>query len=310
MEEQVILYPVELLAEVCGEKAAGNSPTELYVHVMEVLLRRYPELVGKKETHFTSDSVRAGQYTGTTRSVLIGGRTVYIKTGFSTKDKWKGIEKTCQLVDVGFVLKESLYMEPILASGMIIPLGKYQQEIAGNPQDIRWLVLEVQGNKALILSIDCIEAKPFDELYEEISSWHSCTLRKWLNYDFICTAFSDKEKAMLLKSKISCDGTMQNATEDYVFLLSKKEVERYFPCVGDRKAYTTPHAISNGADADASEGFSGPWWLRSKGKYDAAMEIVTSSGDFHNYLSAFNGVSVRPAIWIDIEKYANEGSNL
>lgn len=107
MEQQVVLYPAELSADVCGVRVTGSSPTELYVNVIEGILKRYPSIIGSKETHFTCDSTRAEKYTGTTRSVIINGKTVYIKTGFSTKDKWKGIEKICQLVNTDFLIKET-----------------------------------------------------------------------------------------------------------------------------------------------------------------------------------------------------------
>lgn len=82
----------------------ADNPTELYVAVMTDILTKCPDIIGQKETHFTTDSDRAGQYTGTTREVYINGKKVYIKTGFATKDKWIGIEKTCQLARLTFEL--------------------------------------------------------------------------------------------------------------------------------------------------------------------------------------------------------------
>ncbi|MCM1506457.1 MAG: hypothetical protein NC177_04900 [Ruminococcus flavefaciens] len=100
----VIIYPESMSASVMGKEFSAKTPTELYVAVMAEILKNRPQIIGKKETHFTADSVRAGQYTGTTRGVYINNTKVYIKTGFSTKDKWKGIEKTCQLAGLSFEL--------------------------------------------------------------------------------------------------------------------------------------------------------------------------------------------------------------
>lgn len=105
MNNSVILCPDNLTANVCGISLSAETPTELYVNVIETLLKNYPSIIGLKETHFTSDKSRAELYTGTTRKFQLNGSCVYIKTGFSTKDKWKGIEKTCQLAGIIMQLK-------------------------------------------------------------------------------------------------------------------------------------------------------------------------------------------------------------
>ena len=98
----IIIYPESLSASVIGKEFSAKKPTELYVAVMTEILRNRPQIIGQKETHFTTDSVRAGQYHGKTRSVDIAGRTVYILTGLATKAKWQAIEKTCQLAGLTF----------------------------------------------------------------------------------------------------------------------------------------------------------------------------------------------------------------
>ena len=108
MKQQVILYPYNLSAQVCGVEVTGSNATELYVGVIEQLLKQYPIFIGLKETHFTFNSARAEQYTGTTRTVKVNGSTVYINTGFSTKNKWNSIEATSQLLGVEFVMKEDI----------------------------------------------------------------------------------------------------------------------------------------------------------------------------------------------------------
>ena len=65
----IIIYPESLSASVIGKELSAKTPTELYVAVMTEILKNCPQIIGQKETHFTTDSVRAGQYTGTTRSI-------------------------------------------------------------------------------------------------------------------------------------------------------------------------------------------------------------------------------------------------
>lgn len=95
-------------AIVFGNIIKANNPTELFVCVISEILKTHPEIIGKKETHFTSDKSRADKYTGTTRQIFVNDTKVYIKTGFSTKDKIDGIKKTCQLAGIIF-RNSSLY---------------------------------------------------------------------------------------------------------------------------------------------------------------------------------------------------------
>ena len=115
----IIIYPESLSASVIGKELSAKTPTELYIVVMTEILKNRPQIIGQKETHFTADPVRAGQYTGTTREIYINSTKVYIKTGLSTKDKWKGIEKTCQLAGLTF---EVSYEEPPESVGDIFGL--------------------------------------------------------------------------------------------------------------------------------------------------------------------------------------------
>lgn len=89
-------------ATVFGTKITAGDPTALYVKILERILQEHQELLGKKETHFTTDPERGNGYTGKTRMIDIGERTVYVKTGFSTKDKWNGIKAVCKLADIRF----------------------------------------------------------------------------------------------------------------------------------------------------------------------------------------------------------------
>lgn len=104
---RVVIYEVQNSADVFGTRLQQKDPTSLYVEVIGHILTRYPLLVGQKETHFTTDPVRGNNYTGKKREVSIGGCTVYIKTGFSTKDKWRGINAVCKLAGIEFRLEQA-----------------------------------------------------------------------------------------------------------------------------------------------------------------------------------------------------------
>ncbi len=89
---------------------------------MTEILKKYPYIIGQKETHFTTDPIRAERYTGKTREVDINGYTVYILTGLSSKAKWQSIEKTCQLAGISFEI-----------DGETQPLTKPVQKSKENP---------------------------------------------------------------------------------------------------------------------------------------------------------------------------------
>jgi hypothetical protein len=96
-------------ALVFSEKIEEGDPTALYVAIMERLLNKYAfRLVGEKEALFTRDPDRAASYTGKTRELLIGGATIYLKTGFSTKSKWANVASVCKMLGVPCATDHSL----------------------------------------------------------------------------------------------------------------------------------------------------------------------------------------------------------
>lgn len=180
-----------------------------------------------------------------------------------------------------------------------------------------WLVLDKQNGKVLLISKDCLDTKPYNEEYEPVT-WETCTLRQWLNGEFINGAFAEKEKALI------CDTYLQNPdnpkegtdggndTTDKVFLLSIDEAEKYFDNTVARRAGATDYAIANGIGMTGSGGSY--WWLRSPGSVnDRAASVsydgyVEESGErvngtdytFNGYIDVNYGV--RPAIWVNIGK--------
>ena len=56
--------------------------------------------------------------------------------------------------------------------------GQYQ----GNP--IEWIILDSQGNRILLLSKRAVETLPYHSTDEPVT-WESCSLRSWLNGEFL-----------------------------------------------------------------------------------------------------------------------------
>lgn len=73
--------------------------------------------------------------------------------------------------------------------------GKYEQDnnTSNGKEKIEWLVLEVKDGKALVISKYALDCKPYNTSSTNVT-WETCSLRNWLNNDFINSAFSATEK--------------------------------------------------------------------------------------------------------------------
>ena len=198
--------------------------------------------------------------------------------------------------------------------GDIIVFGTYEQDnnTSNGKDNIEWLVLAKEDNKILVISDKALDCQEYNPSWSDVT-WETCSLRKWLNNDFINDAFSDDEKAMIPTVTVSADNNPEhdtdpgNATQDQVFLLSIVEARKYFASSEARMCVPTAYAISNGLYTSGRYSKDGEgtclWWLRSPGdeQYRAADVfsdgIVASDGD--NAREDEN--AVRPALWISID---------
>lgn len=135
-----------------------------------------------------------------------------------------------------------------LQTGSIVTFGNY------NDQDIEWIVLNVEDEKILLISKESICEKEYNELPEDnandiVTTWENCTLRKWLNNDFLISSFSEDERSYIVKTVVeNPDDEIYGGgdTDDSIYLLSPDEWEKY--CSSDNEI-SLPTS----------------WWLRSPG---------------------------------------------
>lgn len=195
----------------------------------------------------------------------------------------------------------------IAKAGDYVVFGAYEQDnnTSNGKEDVEWLVLEVQDGKALVISKYALDCKPYNTIYKDVT-WETCTLRKWLRNDFLGSAFSTEEKAMIPTVAVSADKNPDystnpgNATQDQVFLLSITELDKYFSSDSARQCKPTDYAVANGAWENDSGNCC--WWLRSPGDYQSDAALVDSDGSVEEYgLPVYNAdYAVRPALWIDL----------
>ncbi len=190
--------------------------------------------------------------------------------------------------------------------GDYVFFGAYEQDndTTNGKEDIEWVVLEVKDGKALVISKYALDCKRYNDEYEAVA-WEDCTLRSWLNDEFINSAFSADEKAMIPTVAVSADknpdyGTnLGNQTEDRVFLLSITEANRYFGFDSERQCQATDYAVAGGApESDSGNCW---WWVRSPGYFQAYAATVNSDGSVSEFgLGVDNDNAVRPALWINL----------
>ena len=186
--------------------------------------------------------------------------------------------------------------------------GAYEQDnnTSNGKEDVEWLVLEVKDGKALVISKYALDCQQYNTSFTDVT-WETCTLREWLNNNFINSAFTAEEKAKISTVTVYADKNPDystnpgNATQDQVFLLSITEVNKYFSSNSARQCEPTDYAVANGAYVNSSNG-NCRWWLRSPGynrntaAFDYIDGVVYEGGD---YVSS-DRTAVRPALWIDL----------
>src|SRR5574344_1982782 len=83
--------------------------------------------------------------------------------------------------------------------GKYVSFGNYYQENENSKDPIEWLVLDVdtENKKALLISRYALDSKPYHETLTSIT-WEECSLRKWLNSEFLKQAFSEVEQKYII----------------------------------------------------------------------------------------------------------------
>lgn len=172
--------------------------------------------------------------------------------------------------------------------GDFVLFGHYPQTSEGKDStSIKWKILAVESDKILLLSDKVLDVKPFHNNTKTVEiTWEDCTLRSWLNKDFMKNAFSSDEQSAIVTTTNNADGS---TTNDRVFLLSNYETEKLNDIVSD--CYQTDYAFSQHGP---SASFSSYWWTRTV-RRDHQNVVLKGRSDCRFDQEA----GVRPAIWVD-----------
>ena len=166
-------------------------------------------------------------------------------------------------------------------------------------------VLDVKGDQALIISKYALDCRAYNTEHRNVT-WETCSMRKWLNSEFLETASADAERNIIKSSTVSAGKNLEygtpagNNTIDHVFLLSISEADQYFDSDDERICEPTEYAFSKGAhivgDIDKCQ-----WWLRSPGLAQTITAVVSGQGDVYAHGNVvISAMGVRPAMWINL----------
>jgi hypothetical protein len=173
-----------------------------------------------------------------------------------------------------------------------------------------WRVLDVQGDRALILTTSVVERRVYHGIWSSIT-WESCGLREYLNAEFYST-FSKEQQARIKETTnqnppnqwLKTDGGRE--TKDRVFLLNLDEVVRYLGNSGqlENRNPNSKYWINDQYNASRRTGLNRSrawWWLRSPGMHSNCAVFVGGGGAVcisgHRVVNELGGV--RPALWLD-----------
>ncbi len=195
---------------------------------------------------------------------------------------------------------------------------------------IRWRVLDIDGDKALLLADRMPDSIPFNDTDEDVC-WSTSTLRARLNgygdYEglgFADRAFTEEEREAIITSSVenlpnqSYGTSSGEDTEDKIFILSNAQVfesdiaGRYgFDASRDfddpaKRFTSTAYAKFMGAwwsPVDAYKGNSF-WFMRNNGYTSRSVTYICDFGFVYSRgtLVTCSDAAVLPAMWIDLGK--------
>lgn len=185
-----------------------------------------------------------------------------------------------------------------LSPGKTFEMGTWVQ--GAGPSPITWQVLQVvprtlfARGKAFVISEYGIDGQVFNSDLEKGNEWSSSDLKSWLNSEFLSSAFTSEEKAII--HEVTC--------------LSIEEAKTLFDDDEARLCRATPYAGFE-KNAPTGNGAKCFWWLRSPGENELFEDddpFKHSAAAYVDYYGAVDSdgmpvdgiLAVRPALWLDL----------
>ena len=181
-----------------------------------------------------------------------------------------------------------------------VSFGTYEGE------KLNWRVLNVTRGGALLLSDKIITYKAYNDESESIA-WENCSLRKWLNNEFINKTFTESEKAIIYNTTVMnpdnslWDTIGGNDTTDKVFLLSLNDIVQ--------TAYGFPSQYGINTNTRIVENLDNEyvgWWLRTAVSNTGNNQAMCVDCHFGSVIRDFVTIKygVRPALHINLSEFS------
>lgn len=176
--------------------------------------------------------------------------------------------------------------------GDIVTFGHYEQDndLHNGKEPIEWIIIDTDGQTVMLISRYALDSNSYNRFYDSSVTWETCTMREWLNSEFLDEAFSATEQAYLETVTVKADKNPDSSTNpgndtlDRVFLLSILEAERFFVDEDSRSCTATAYASGKGVFTSSEElGWTADvdtciWWLRSPGRFGDRAARINGSG--------------------------------
>lgn len=192
-------------------------------------------------------------------------------------------------------LADALALQVAYQPGDEVTWGAYQQDgdAGGTKEPIEWIVLEVQNNRALLLSKYGLDAVAFAGDGNRTPTWETSLVRRWLNNEFLQQAFTAEEQTMLLSVDLANQGDA-----DRVFLLSSAEARRFRGELLTLECSPTLNAVLNGGDVRKDRRCA--WMLRNVYHSNSKPYAVDANGSISASSALASRAVIRPAVWVDL----------
>ena len=192
-----------------------------------------------------------------------------------------------------------------------IEFGFYWQKNRTDKTPLEWIVLDETEDTYLLITKYSIDASIFAH-NNDYTTWENSLVRGFLNNYFYNNAFSKEEKEQIILTTVAADKNPQHKninqgknTQDYVFLLSILEAEKYFNSNNERIATPTNYAKIGANPYNwsgvATSAFGATCWrLRTMGydNYHSCSVRFNGSISYEGDILYSPHYAIRPCIWI------------
>ncbi len=214
------------------------------------------------------------------------------------------IEETAEVekTEEELLLAEAWNPQDYDSDNLSIIFGSYEQDnnLDNGAEPLEWNVIKEEDGKVLLICRYGIEAMQYHTSDDDVT-WETCSLRQWLNHDFIDMAFDDEKEDIQLSLLENKDGMLSkggNTTQDYVFLLSEEEFNENMEF--DAKTQLSEYAGKKVDTVYIKGNFLARAWLRTPGAAQNAAAVIDIQGHLERE-GDYNCMAVnavRPAMWV------------